>query len=272
MVDNEKFTCKKGWIMTQCPEDKSMVPFFVKTRSTEIVDYREERAGWTNKLVNDGKSLEGKYVLEMGEHYMESFSNVIPWLYSKTLDVYNAVVFFPYNMKLNKNLSININLNATHPALKKVSFPSFEFIFDDDRENISGIVISFKLSEYVTISDTLNNPFKNNNKVVRNRIFINLEGDIAGHLTRIFDTRYQPYDSEYDCHLLKLSSMCKNEIFSECNNSHINKMMFAILLPKDSSKFATTSSYSGYSDFNGGDIGNIQIGEGTDSDIVIRQA
>ena len=59
-----------------------------------------------------------------------------------------------------------------------------------DRENISGIVISFKLSDYVTISDTLNNPFKNNNKVVRNRIFINLEGDIAGHLTRIFDTYY----------------------------------------------------------------------------------
>ena len=65
MADSEKFTCKKGWIMTQCPEDKSMVPFFVKTRSTEIVDYREERAGWTNKLINDGKSLEGKYVLEM---------------------------------------------------------------------------------------------------------------------------------------------------------------------------------------------------------------
>ena len=268
MADSEKFTCKKGWIMTQCPEDKSMVPFFVKTRSTEIVDYREERAGWTNKLINDGKSLEGKYVLEMGNHYMESFSDNGPNVYSKTLDVYNAVVFFPYNMKLNKNLSININLNATHPALKKISFPSFEFIFDDDEENISGIVISFKLSENVTI-DKSNNPFKYNSKDLQNRILINLEGDIAGHLTRIFDTRCQTYNSEYDYHILKLSSMCKNEISSEIYNN--KKMMFGILVPKDSSKFATTS-FSEYSDYNGGNAGNIQIGEGIDSDIVIRQS
>ena len=143
-----------------------------------------------------------------------------------------------------------------------INYSTNRFITNNDILDVCGEV------ENVTIDNT-NNPFKHNSLKSLNRIFVNLEGDIDGHVTRVFETRSSKYNDESNYHMLKLSSICENSISSEINNG--KELMFRMVVPTDSSKFTTTSC-SEYIDTVNGTIDNIQIGEGTDSDIVIRQS
>ena len=123
-------TVQKGWILSQSPDDGSMVPFFVNVRAKEIHMQQKNLGGWTTTRYK-----------ETIEATKREFATAFGLTYTKG-HRYIKYVFFPFVMRNTNELNVNIVMNSVPNTSWEYANMSYSFIYNDSsREEVCGIRI-----------------------------------------------------------------------------------------------------------------------------------
>lgn len=214
-------TCLKGWLMTQSSEDKTMIPFFIKSRSKEVRKVFDEKCGWRDELYNDGEYINGRYNLCIGNHYLEAeiydkdSSNQLFCKY------YYAVLFFPWTLRNDLDLSVNLTLNAKSNDIREAT-TSFDFIYGETENDVIGITILMHSKMWENMSSDENGLHITNEFPMkdRSRIFVSISGrkfksidNSDGHVSKIIPM--YTFDRDQSLKIIKIDDI--NSVLKDAN-------------------------------------------------------